>query len=56
MKIKLNIKNEKLNIILNPNEILKYIQDYHIKNPIYYLDNNIHTINSLNLNIIFENE
>ena len=50
------IKHEKLNIILNPIEIESYIGEYNIKNPIYYLDNNIHKINSHNFNDIFENK
>ena len=50
------ISHKKLNTILNPNEIQRYIKEYHIKNPIYYLNNKIHIKDSLNLNNIFGNE
>ena len=48
-------KNEKNNIILNPEEILYYINKYKIKNPVYIRKNNYYYIKTSNIAQIFEN-
>ena len=47
-------KNEKNNVILNPEEILYYINKYKIKNPVYILNNNYYYINGSNIEQIFK--
>ena len=55
---KLILKNKfdlrTFNAILNPKEILYYINKYKIKNPVYFLNNNYYYINSSNIEQIFK--